>query len=343
MGISGGGGKESSKWKSNIKRSEKPEYQKYAQQQVDVMQGPANRLFQQAAWRAMNAPGMSRQQQQDWRQGYAAMKQYGAEGPKAMAAKQYIQPYLGEGYMKALDPYFTAQRQELAAAVPLEQAAYWQDMKRNLGPLWGTSGRGLEETAESYGKLRAAQQQKFADLEASKAAAQQAGIQWTGGMTPTYAEMLDPTAWNQALIQYGGIPEEYLNKQRQMYAQEAAPWSEIAMNLADMAYRYPQYVDTTEKGRGAGKGWGIGGGFSICWIVRALYGNTGKKTDRLIKLVNDIWPRKSIWGNIRYRLYMRFGSRIATFIKKDCVIARSMATILRWYFDRQYRKLTKGV
>lgn len=330
----GGGTSEEGGWSTS---EQKPEYQPYAQEQVGVLKRPANKAYEQAMYRLMNAQGFNPQQQQTWQQGWNQMERFGPEGPYSQTAQKYLKPYMGEGYMQTLDPYFTAQRAELEQAVPLEQEQYWQDMKRQLGGLWGTSGRGLEETAEGYGKLRSAQQKTFADLEGQKAAAAQAGINWTGQMTPQYAQMMDPTQWNQQRMQWQTMPEDYLNQQRATYAQQAAPWSEIALNIADMGYRYP--VSVTTRGDHQSSGSSFGFGSSFCWVVRALFGETGKKTKILINLVNEVWPKSSLYGWIRYKLYMRFGERIANFIKKDGFIRRDIKKMLNWYFNRQYKKL----
>lgn len=332
----GGGMSEEEGWSTS---KQEPKYQPYAQEQVDILKRPANKAYEQAMYRLMNAQGFNPQQQQTWQQGWNQMERFGPEGPYSQTAQTYLQPYMGAGYMQTLDPYFTAQRAELEQAVPLEQEQYWQDMKRQLGGLWGTSGRGLEETAEGYGKLRAAQQKTFADLEGQKAAAAQTGMAWTGQMTPQYAQMMDPTQWNQQRMQWQTMPEDYLNQQRATYAQQAAPWSEIALNIAGMGYQYPKRVVTNQESGSTGMEMGGGLSLGTCWVVRALFGETGKKTKILITLVNEIWPKSSLYGWIRYKLYMRFSERIANFIKKDSFIRHNVGKILKWYFNRQYKKL----
>jgi hypothetical protein len=76
---------------------------------------------------------------------------------------------------------------------------------------------------------------------------------------------------------------------------------------------------------------GLGAGGQIlqgkCWIARELWGDDSGKTKRFRHWLNEIAPH-SFFGNIFYRLYCRFGERIAEHIKTHPFARRVVSSIM---------------
>lgn len=318
FGVSGGGSKK--KGTISTTSTTTPKYQEYTADIVKTMTPRMLDAYKEAYDRYANVQGFNPEQQQAWQETLQQMSLYGPEGPYAQYANQYLQPYLGAGWMQQLDPYYTAQRAELEQAVPLEQAQFWQDMKRELGPLWGTSGRGLEQTAEAYGSLRAQQQQRFADIEAQKAAASMAGAQFTAGALPTYAEMMDPTKWGEERISWLSMPEQYMQAQRQAELAALTPWSEWLGQATEMGYRYPQSVTETSLTKYSEKSGGSGGSAGCCFMF--LEGNLLMPYVR--KYRDEHYPKTSVVSK-GYRI---MSSLVVPWMRKSKMFKKLMTTIM---------------
>ncbi len=207
-----------------------------------------------------NAPGMSPQQQSAWSQTVNAMNQYGAAGPYGQVANQYLQPYMGQGWMNYLQPEIQAQRTSLAEVAPLQEEQFWNSMKNQLGPMWGTSGKGANAVADAYGNLKMNQAQQQIGLEQSIQGAKERGMGYTAQVAPTYAQMIDPTQWGarqQTMLSY---PEEYKRQQQQQAFQQLMPFLQELMKWSGLAFQTPQQVITQgtsdTEGKGSETKWG---------------------------------------------------------------------------------------
>jgi len=119
------GTKSESKERSSTKATETttPQYQEYAGRYTTGVGDPAMQAYQKAMADYANIQGYNPMQQALWSQiGTNALNQYGTEGPNAA----YLKPYMGQGYMDTLNPYFSKQQQYIESALPQEKKTYLQ-------------------------------------------------------------------------------------------------------------------------------------------------------------------------------------------------------------------------
>lgn len=262
-----------SKEKSTTRATETatPTYQSYATPYATGVGDPALQAYNQAISNYLNTGqegAYNPTQQALWSQvGNQALNQFGTTGPQAQAANQYIQPYLGQGYMNTLNPYFSKQQQYIESALPQEKKAYLQQLKNEFGPAWGTSGKALGAAGESYANWQAANAEKLANIEAQKTQAAQQGMGYSAANAGTYANMVNPFTWGQQAIQWAGQPGEATTEAQKTQQQLALNWANPLLSLATLGYQYPQSTTTegvqTSKGETAGKS----AGMSCCFIM----------------------------------------------------------------------------
>lgn len=321
MSMGGGLSKESTDTSQTTTQTAK--YQDYANKIMKQLYPQLQQIFgNQLAQFQKYGGGMSPEEEAEW-------KKYGTEGPEAMAAKQYIEPTMGQGWMQQLDPYFQAQRQQLQAAVPGEEAAFMANLKNQFGPAWGTSGRALQGASLSYGQLKSQQAQQLAALEQQRGQAAQQGMQYTGQMAPTYGQMLGRG------LQWAGMPQTQAYQRAMQFGQAASPWSQQLMGSAQMGYQYPISTTGTMVGEEEKKSKSLGGGISMCWIIRKLYGLDNKYGKILFDVVNNRWP-KGFFGTILNALYRKYGERIANYIGGAGVLPTLSMIATKVFFDMVY-------
>ncbi|GAI95641.1 unnamed protein product, partial [marine sediment metagenome] len=78
----------------------------------------------------------------------------------------------------------------------------------------------------------------------------------------------------------------------------------------------------------------------ICWIVDELYGLNTAEGEILFHEVNYDWPKTFI-GRIGYKLYKKFGKRIALFISEKGVLNFVVRKGLKLFFDYRLNKANK--
>lgn len=281
----GGKSKTTEKSRTTGTTTTTPTYQEYAGKYATGMGEPALQAYQQAMQGYAGIQGYNPYQQALWSQvGQEALGQYGTQGPYAQAAQQYIQPYLGQGYMQTLEPYYQQQQQYIQQALPQTERAYLQQLKNQFGPAWGTSGKALAAAGESYANWKANVANTLANLEAQKAAAAQQGMQYGAQVAPTYANLVNPFTWGQQAIGWAGAPETALTEAQKSQQQLAAGWSSPLMQLAQLGYAYPQYTTTAGEQVGRGTSVGAQGGVSCCFIM-----NEAKDLTDYVRRIRDEW------------------------------------------------------
>jgi hypothetical protein len=229
--------------------------------------------YQKAMADYANIQGYNPMQQALWSQiGTNALNQYGTEGPNAA----YLKPYMGQGYMDTLNPYFSKQQQYIESALPQEKKTYLQQLKNEFGPAWGTSGRALAAAGESYANWQAANAEKLANIEAQKNAAAQAGM----GYTAANVGQMNPFTWAQQAIGYAGAPGQALTEAQKTQQQLALGWGAPVQQLAAMGYQFPQSTTTEGTQTSQGKTEGRSAGMSCCFIMN----EAGDFTDSVRKV-----------------------------------------------------------
>jgi len=227
--------------KTSAKETTTNQYQQYAGQYATGVGDPALQAYQKAMGTYGNiTEGYNPNQQALWSQaGQDIYGRFGATGP--------VTPYLGQGYMQAVEPY-------LDQALPQEKSAYLQQLKNEFGPAWGTSGKALAAAGESYANWMAQKAREKANI-------QQAGMQYTA----QYGNQ--PFSWAQQAIDYAGAPGTALSEQQKTQQALALGWSQPTMNLAQMGYQFPQ--STTTVGDQLSRGFTKGGqaGLTCCFIM----------------------------------------------------------------------------
>jgi len=289
------GGKSKETTKSAQMSRTTPTYQQYATPIVKGLATPMMGAYEQSMRDYMSGTGFNPAQYNIWgRSGQEAQK-YGAEGPYAQAANQYLAPTMGEGWNKQLNPYFEAQRKEIQGALPSENAAFWQGMKREMGPMWGRSGRAADQTAEAYGKLRMGQAERMANIAGQQGQATQQGMQWSGSQAGNLANLRNPLTWGQQALSWAGAPEAAIAENQRMAQQSALPWAQQLAALAGMGYQFPQY--TEEAGGSRSTTSGSQGGLSCCFIF--MEGN--KLTEYIRRYRDAYFPKHTSIVSKGYR------------------------------------------
>ena len=137
MSFSGGGGQSESRERTTgwTTGTETPTYQAYATPIVEALYPQMQQAYGQTMADYLAGAGYNPQQIAAWQAVGERARGYGAAGPGGLVAEEYLQPTMGAGWMNQLDPYFQAQKQAIQGALPAENAAFWQGMKRQMGPL----------------------------------------------------------------------------------------------------------------------------------------------------------------------------------------------------------------
>jgi hypothetical protein len=254
-----------------------PQYQSYAGAYATGAGDPALQAYQRAMTDYGNIEsGYNPMQQQLWSQiGQQALNQYGTQGPAAMAANTYLQPYMGQGYMNTLNPYFQKQQQYIEQAMPQQKQQFLQELKNQFGPAWGTHGRALDAASNSYANFMASQADKLANLYGQQGTAAQAGMNYTAQNAPTFATMANPFTWGQQAIGWAGAPEAATSEALKAQQQLALGWSAPITQLATLGYQYPTSTTTQGAQTSRGETSGKSAGMSCCFIMN----ETGDLTD----------------------------------------------------------------
>ncbi|GAH77079.1 unnamed protein product, partial [marine sediment metagenome] len=141
-----------------------------------------------------------------------------------------------------------------------------------------------------------------------------------------------------------GINQAYAQDNMNLAAQiasDAAEQQNIWNNeMLDKELEYNQKASEAEAG-GAISGSIVTGLFTVaaafvCWIVDELYGLDTVEGKILFHEVNYEWPKTFI-GEIGYKLYVKFGKRVALFISKKGLLNFAVRKGLKLFFDYQLR------
>lgn len=274
------------KTRSSGAETSTPTYQKYAGEIVNSLY-PSMMNAYNISMQGYGQPGYNPYQMGLWSQvGQQAADKWGTTGPYAAAAEKAIAPYLGEGYMATLNPYFQKQQQYIESALPQEKKSYLQQLKNEFGPAWGTSGKALAAAGESYANWQAGKARELAGLEAQKAQAQQAGMGYGLQAAPAYAQMANPFTWGQQAIQWAGAPEEATMAGMQSQQQLATGWSNPLASIAAMGYQYPSSTTTAGQQTSVGESRGSQYGMNCCFIMN----ETGDLTKKVRNARDSWWP-----------------------------------------------------
>ena len=311
-----------------------PTYQAYSTPIMETMAPQLGQAFSTMMQQYNQPQGYSPEQMGIWSQIGNQAQQYGAAGPGGQAAAA-MQPYLGQGYMQQLDPYYSGMKQEIQGAIPQENAAFWQDMKRQMGPMWGTSGRAADQVAEAYGKLKLQQADRMAGLYGQQAQAAQAGAQYTAAAAPTYANLASPYAWGQQSLNWAGQPSTYITEQQAAAQAQALPWSQQLATIAGLGYQYPQSVTEagtqTSKGESASKQ----GGMSCCFIMA----EAGDLTDT-VRWARDV--RYGYEDSPVKRGYKRMAKWLVPLMQKSPIIKSLVKYTMTWPIRKVAEKRIVG-
>lgn len=310
-----------------------PTYQEYSTPIMENMAPQMTQAFNAAMQQYNNPQGYSPEQMGVWNQIANQAKQFGAPGPGGQAAAA-MQPFMGQGYMQQLDPYFSGMKKEIQGAIPQENRTFWQSMKREMGPMWGTSGRAADQAAEAYGKLRLQQADKMAGLYGQQAQAAQAGAQYTAAAAPTYATLANPYAWGQQSLDWAGRPKTAITEEQAAAQAQALPWSQQLATIAGLGYQYPQSVNEqgTQTSRGSSES--KQGGVSCCFIMA----EAGDLTDTVR------WARDARYGreSIVAEGYKKMAKWLVPLMQKSPMVKFLVKYTMTWPIRKVAEKRIVG-
>lgn len=296
-----------------------PTYQAYSTPIMETMAPQMQQAFSTMMQQYNNPQGYTPEQMSIWNQIGNQASQFGAAGPGGQAAAA-MQPYMGQGYMQQVSPY-------MQAAIPQENATFWQDMKRQMGPLWGRSGRAADQVAEAYGKLKIDQAQRMTDIAKE-------GAQFTAAAAPTYANLASPYAWGQQSLNWAGQPSTYVTEQQAASQAQALPWSQQLATIAGLGYQYPQSVTEagtqTSRGESASKQ----GGVSCCFIMA----EAGDLTDT-VRWARDVRYGK---GSIVARGYKRMAKWLVPLMQQYPAVKFLVKYTMTWPIRKVSEKRIVG-
>jgi len=164
MSFSGGG--QESKTSVRTNQLQKNTYQDYAGNIVNQMYPQIQELFGRTMGQyADKGFEMSPEEQQAYA---ASTRQIKGMTPEQMTGAGYLTPYMGEGWMKTLEPYYAAQEANVRSALPQQEQEYIKSLKNQFGPAWGTSGKALDAASNSYANWKSNMASQLAAINATK-------------------------------------------------------------------------------------------------------------------------------------------------------------------------------